>query len=594
MYRNIIFALRLAFRSDPRALITHAVSVFVASFLPVLGTYALKMIIDQTQHGDGSGPWSVRLLSLIALLFCISVLSALSQATSSGVAEVLALKIEYEVRRGVFEKVNMMTASAFENSAVYDQLHRALREADTRPFRIYSEAISLVFAVFSSLLLIVILFRMMSWAFIMVVIFNLPSALIIFRFGIQSYHVERLKTQDFRRQIYIEQILSSDTLVKELRVFGAQNWLFNLWTLSQRATLSFIARAIRKKTVWSGIGHTISSSFVPLLLAYLILAKDRSPKLIGDIALIVVGLPQLQSLLMKVISSIGAIFRDVLYINDLRGFLEDRDPPPCVSEELMTIDSIEFRDVSFRYPNSNAPLLDGISFTLNRGEIIALIGRNGAGKSTLVKLLLGFYTPDCGLIYVNGRDLSLFDGESYRQKTSVLFQDFGKFSLKAEENITLGNYKDVDDTLRIRKAITQSQAFYLDTLPNGLQTQLGTTFQNGHQLSGGEWQRLALARAQFRRAELRIYDEPTSALDAVAESNLLNALRREGGQSITVIITHRLSSAVLADKIIVMKDGRIVELGTHSELIKFNGTYAEMFHIQAAAFGISNMTEGME
>lgn len=319
--------------------------------------------------------------------------------------------------------------------------------------------------------------------------------------------------------------------------------------------------------------------------------------MLGNLISFIQAINLTQSTSQNIVQGILSLCQNNLYVKQLFDFLDmpEEDEVEEAEQRVSHIDSIEFRNVSFKYPNTPKNAISNISFKLNRNEKLAIVGKNGSGKSTIVKLITQLYSNFEGDILINGQSIRDLNKESFREKMGVVFQDFVQYEMTVKDNVGFGDVNQKENDQLVWKAIEQSGITKLiNTLPNKLNTMLGKWFDDGQQLSGGQWQRVAIARAFMRNADVYILDEPSSYLDPHSEKEVFNKFEQLTHQKIGVFISHRLSSAKTADNIILLEEGRIIEAGSHDSLMRLNGTYAEMFDIQASSYLSSDDEETME
>ncbi|WP_439952264.1 ABC transporter ATP-binding protein [Deinococcus aerius] len=427
--------------------------------------------------------------------------------------------------------------------------------------------------------------RLGFWVLPLVLLASLPGVWVSNKFGVENYRMLRWQTHDARVQNYLGSLITSDQLVKEVRLFGFEPYLLRRWRdyyLGFRRQLEDI---IRRRSAW-GFAASLASALLIGLASALILRRAANGQItVGDFSVFVLGIAQVQGTVAGLLNGVSGIYQNLLYMRNLFDFLELPDRDLGAGEEWRgPIETIEFREVGFRYPLTDRDVLRGVNFTVRRGEALAIVGENGAGKTTLVKLLTRLFEPTSGQILLNGQDATRFSPRSVQREMSIIFQDFGQYQMSARENVALSEVSRLEDAPGVQGAVDRAGAAFVETLPEGLETPLGRLFQGGRQLSGGQWQRLALARLYFRDASVLVFDEPTAALDARAEFETMEALRAQARDRITLLISHRFSTVRLADQIIVLEGGKIVESGSHAALLAQGGRYAALYELQARGY----------
>lgn len=401
--------------------------------------------------------------------------------------------------------------------------------------------------------------------------------------------MSRRQSPDRRRMAYFLDLLTKDTYNKEIKLFGLGDFFIARWReIANRfyhENRGLVLRRYLTGFAWGSLTTLVTSGTYLYVALQAVLGKLT----LGDLTFYTQAVGQVQSSLGSILGGLSDMYENNLYLNNLYDFLDYtptiQSPASPRRLELPLKQGIEFRNVSFTYPGKTEPALRDVNFKINPGEAIALVGQNGAGKTTVVKLLTRLYDPDEGQILIEGHDIREYDLESLHSAIGVIFQDYVTYFFSARENIGVGRLPDMDNTPMIETSAAKSGAdTVVARLPKGYDTMLGRWFDEGYQLSGGEWQKVALARAFMRDAEILILDEPTASLDARAEYEIFAHMRELTQGKMAVFISHRFSTVRLADRIFVIENGTLTEMGSHEELIALDGTYAELFNLQAAAY----------
>ncbi|GEM46094.1 ABC transporter ATP-binding protein [Deinococcus cellulosilyticus] len=560
----------------------------VQAFLPAATLWVSKLLLDAVTAAISQQQNNLtQLVEILLLQVGIGILGSLLSTWQGMVRELFADSLQNRISQKILNKASELEVERFENAETYDALQNAYREVGSRPLGVLTQVIALGQAVIT-LASISALMARLGWAILpLVLLATLPTVWVSNRFGMEGYRMIRRRTHDARVQNYLGSILTSDALVKEVRLFHFEPYLLTRWQEYYRKFRAQLVPLVRARSLWS-LGASIFSALVIAFATYLILLRAVAGQItVGDFSLFILGITQVQGQFSTLLNGFSGLYQNVIYMRNLFEFLElparDLDAGESFSG---TIDTLEFEQVSFRYPFTDRDILKGVSFRIEKGHALALVGENGAGKTTIVKLLTRLFEPTAGRILINGQDARTFSVRSLQQAMSIIFQDFGQYQMSVRENIALSDHPETQTNAseRVEEAAETAGAHFIETLPEQYSTQLGRLFTGGRQLSGGQWQRLALARLYYRKASLLVFDEPTAALDANAEFEVVEALRKEAHSRITVIISHRFSTVRLADHIIVLENGVIEESGSHAELMAQGRTYAHMYTLQAKGY----------
>jgi ATP-binding cassette subfamily B protein len=476
----------------------------------------------------------------------------------------------------------------FEDSEFQDQLERARRQTSGRMTlmgQLFSQAQDIVtVASFAAGLIFYA-----PWLIALLFLALVPAFIGEAHFNAQSYSLDFFRTPERRELDYVRQTAASVETAKEVKIFGLNGFLIDRYI---RLATDFYAanrRLALRRAGWGGLFTAIGTVGYYLAYAYIAWSTLTGKFSVGDLTFLAGSFLRLRSLLEGLLTSFSSTASQALYLNDLFSFFEVKpeilSPANPRSFPNPIERGFEFEDVGFRYPGSERWAVRHLSFTLHAGEVLALVGENGAGKTTLVKLLARLYDPVEGRILLDGHDLRDYDLEALRGNMGVIFQDFVRYNLSAGDNIAVGKIAARDDRARIERAAKRSQADeVIAKLPGGYQQMIGRRFKNGVELSGGEWQKIAIARAYMRDAAVLILDEPTAALDARSEFEVFQRFKELSSGKTAILISHRFSSVRMADRILVLAEGQIEAAGTHDELLAQSGRYSELFELQAAGY----------
>ena len=498
-------------------------------------------------------------------------------------------RVELEAERRLLEKASKVDLGHFDNSDWHDRLARARRDVNWRPGDLTWSILGLS----GNIVSIVLMAGLLASLHFVLVILALGAAflslLLESRVTTKLYKYFYKETPEERERQYLGDLLVQPRNTKEVRAYVLADYL-----LGRHRKLS--DDLFRQRQRMSRLGSTMSfvSGFVTgtiLALAYVFVAYKGIQGTIspGAVVLVIGAFTSVSGTLSNISSTFVAVDQHTTFLDDYFSFLaiEPLLPVPSKPESIPagTIDAIGFENVTFTYPGVTEPALVGLNLQIRKGELIALVGENGAGKSTLVKLLLRFYDAQQGKILVDGIDVKELRPEELRNRIGVLFQDYATYELSIRESVVMGRPNGKPDDEQVIKALQDSRSEWLvSKMPNGLDSKVGRLFEGGHDLSGGEWQRLALARIMYRNADVWILDEPTSSLDPEAEAAIFAELKENLKGRIGIVISHRFSTVRIADRIAVIDDGRVTELGTHEELLAAGNRYAELFELQASGY----------
>ncbi len=568
----------------------------VLALVPAATLWVGKLQLDDValavRGGFGNADIAYRqLATLLALQVGIGAVAALLQTMYGASRELLGDTLQNRISLRILEKAAALDVESFENAETYDALRNAYNEVGSRPLGVMFQMIGIGQALIT-LASIGSLMTRLGWHVLPIVILaSIPGVIVSSKFGAEGYRMIRRRATEARHQNYLGSILTSDTLVKEVRLFGFERYLIDGWQEYYRSFRTQFVSLLRRRSGW-GLTASLSASFLIALATLSVLRRAALGAItVGDFALFVGGIVQIQNQFSSLLSSVTGIYESLLYMRNLFEFLELPSRNLDEGDQWRgPINIIEFEHVSFRYPLTDRDVLSDVSFRIERGQSLALVGENGAGKTTVVKLVTRMFEPTGGRILLNGLDAARFSPRSVQREMSIIFQDYGQYQMTARENIGLSRTSALGDDPAIEGAGEKSGAAdVVHDLPDRYETMLGRLFPGGRQLSGGQWQRLALGRLYFRPASVQIFDEPTASLDALAEAAMIDRLRAHGAERITLLISHRFSTVRTAEHIVVLHEGGVVEAGRHEELVAQGGIYATLFNLQARGYRDSSV-----
>ncbi|APF39228.1 ABC transporter ATP-binding protein (plasmid) [Chelatococcus daeguensis] len=598
--RHLPAFIRLVWAASP-ALTSASIALRLArAVVPVLMLYVGKLIIDavvaeaRVPHPDWSlSDWieSGRLAhvgTLVALEFCLAIVADVSGRLSSLVDSLLAETYSNFASIRLMEKAASLDLEQFESSEQQDRLDRARRQVTGR-----TSLLGLVFGQIQDILgavtLMIALVAYWPSLIMLMLVALLPSLLGELKFNALGYRLDYFRTPERRQLDYVRYLGSSIETAKEVKLFGLERFLIERFRRFAETMYRDNRRLATRRAFWGGLFAAFGTLAYYVAYAAVIWRTMAGDFSVGDMTFLVGSFLRLKGLLDGLLLGFSQVAGQALYLEDLFSFFEIAprvvSPPDPVPVRQSIRSGFVFEDVGFRYEGAQQWAIRHLDLEIPAGEVLALVGANGAGKTTLVKLLARLYDPTEGRILLDGRDLRDYDLDMLRSRVGVVFQDFVRFHFTAAENIAIGDIGAAGDRERIAEAADRSLAgAIIARLPLGFEQPLGRRFGGGIDLSGGEWQKIAIARAYMRDAEVLILDEPTSALDAHAEYEVFQRFRDLSAGKTTLLISHRFSTVRMADHIIVLEGGRILEAGTHQALVARGGRYAQMFELQAAGY----------
>ena len=567
----------------------------IRASLPLAMLYVGKLIIDEIVRISviASGPAVENPdMSIVTIYVLIELgLAVFSDLLGRGIAlldSLLGDLVSHEISLRLMHQSARLDLECFEDSDFYDKLERARRQASSR-ILLMSQVLAQLQDSITVFFLAAALITFNAWLLLLLAITLIPAFLGETHFNSQSYSLMYGWTQERRELDYLRFAGASDETAKEVKIFGLSDFFGSRYKKLAgeyyRANRDLSAR----RAAWGGLLSMVGSLGYYTAYAVIIYRTVYGELSLGDLTFLSGSFLRLRSLMEAILIRFSSIADSALYLRDLFDFLEMEPRIISIDNSLpfpVTIrKGFTFENVGFRYPQMKQWVLRDVSFTLHPGEKLALVGENGAGKTTLVKLLTRLYDPVEGRIMLDGHDLRKYNLDGLRDAVGVIFQDYVKYHLTATENIAVGLIDERNNETRIKEAARQSLADkVIENLPNGYQQMIGRWFKQGTNLSGGEWQKIAIARAYMRDAQLLILDEPTASLDARAENEVFRRFVELTFDKCAVLISHRFSTVRMADRIVVLHEGKLLEHGTHDELLADGGRYSELFQMQAAGY----------
>ena len=579
----------LAWAASPRFLLLYSVLGMFNAIMPPISVYLASLLVNKIAEARVSALGFEDVIPIVIGLWLTFVIQRSVGAYIGLGRQLYVRRVELEAERRLLEKASKVDLGHFDNSDWHDRLARAKRDVNWRPGDLTWSILGLS----GNIVTIILMAGLLASLHYLLVVLALAAAflslLLESRVTSKLYKYFYHETPEERERQYVGDLLVQPRNTKEVRAFVLADYL-----LGRHRRLSEELFKRRQKMLRMGSRMSVITGIVTgtiLALAYVFVAVRGIEGTIspGAVVLVVGAFTSVSGTLGNISSTFVAVDQHTTFLDDYFSFLAIKtllpvpsDPQPIPSP---SIGAIDFNNVEFTYPGGTEPALSGLNLHIKKGELMALVGENGAGKSTLIKLLLRFYDVQQGSIKVGGVDVRDMDPHELRNRIGVLFQDYANYELTVRENVLMGRPNGVTDDTKVIKALKDSRSEWLvNKMTNGLDSKVGRLFEGGHDLSGGEWQRLALARIMYRNADIWILDEPTSPLDPEAEAAIFAELKENLKGRIGIVISHRFSTVRIADRIAVIDDGRVTELGSHAELIAAKNRYAELFELQASGY----------
>ena len=605
-FKRLAYIIKLVWETGPWILIFMMLFSVITGVLPIVGSLISKEILNELQKVIsekavlestgivyGAAFLGSVLMILIVCFFIYRILNQVISRLNIAVTRIAGEKIVRHVKTKIMNKAKEIDIASFDRPEFYEKLENANREAGNRPISVLSSTFSAISTFITLVSYIAVLFTApgMWWIAPIMIVMSIPTAAVSFYYRKKTVTYMRRRSKDRRQMNYYSDIMVNKDMVKEIRMYELGDTFVDTYNDVFERYYRGIKKLILKENILLVIITIISSTLNCVFFALIAYHVFTGELQIGDYSLYTTALTSISANISSLIAVSSGVYEGTLFIDNLISFMNEKSTvvPSNSKTEKIAVGcphSIEFKNVSFSYPESNVKVLDNINLTIRPGETAVLVGLNGAGKTTFIKLLTRLYDPTEGRILLDGKDLKEYDPNELYRIFGIIFQDFGKYAFSVSDNIRFGDiYRDADEN-EIEKAAKQANADdFIDSLSNGYDTPLMRIFeQEGTELSIGQWQKLAVARAFYSRSDILILDEPTASLDPIAEQEIFKQFDELRKEKTTIFVSHRLSSATTASKIIVLERGRLVEEGTHKELMAMRGRYYELFSTQAARY----------
>ena len=593
LFRYSQRALGLVWSTSARLTIVFALLTLVVGVLPAAVAWIGKLIVDgvvaaMTLHQQGS---TVDTSAVLFYVVCEAGVVSLIAGGQRGISVCQALLralMGQKINLMILEKAQQLSLRQFEDSEFYDKLTRARREASTRPLSLVTGTFGLVQNAISLASYAILLIQFSPITVGILIIGGIPEFLAEAKFSGDKFRLFRFRSPETRMQMYLETVLAREDYVKEVKLFQLAGRLLRRYKDIFARLYAEDRRLTLRRDLWGFVFGLLGTVAFYGAYAWIAIAAIQGAISLGQMTMYLLLFKQGQSAVSASLKAISGMYEDNLYLSNLYEYLEQPVPAEYGTQKTgpQPGDGVRFENVSFQYPDSEQAALQQVNLHLKPGESLALVGENGSGKTTLIKLLTRLYQPSSGRILLDGLDLQEWDSQALRERVGVIFQDFGRYQFLVGENIGAGDARHFEDRDAWQQAAHKGMADeFIDQLPQQYETQLGKWFKGGRELSGGQWQKIALARAFMRtKADILVLDEPTAAMDAAAEATIFSYFRELSQGKMTILISHRFSTVRMADQIIVIDHGKIIEHGNHDQLMAKDGQYAHLFSLQAKGY----------
>lgn len=587
-FHRLFYIFMLVWEARPLILFVMLIMAIFNGITPVIGAFIRAELLNSLASAySGKIEFNVIMFILI-LQFAYNLLVRIIGNINSIISRISGEIVINHIKVKIMKKSKEIDLACFDLPEFYSKFENANREASNRPMQILNSTLSIMSNIISMVSYILVLWAVSPFAPLIIVIISIPSAIVNFIYRAKNVNYIKQRSKDRRQMNYYSNLVTNKDIVKEIRIFG----LYDLFIGRFIDIFNNYFNGHKKLIIGEGIWHMLLSIFSTIVncalfiyIAYMVYAGEM---MVGDFSLYTGALGSISGGVGSLITTTAAIYEGTLFIDNMIDFMNQKQTVVALLDNPFHVKhntghTIKFENVSFRYPGTEKDVLRNINITFNPGDTVVLVGLNGAGKTTLIKLLTRLYDPTEGTIYLDGQDIRNYDTNDLYKIFGMIFQDFGKYAVTVNENIMFGKLDKLylEENIRIAAQKSNSSVF-IENLPDKYDTPLMRHFEeNGIELSIGQWQKLAIARAFYSESDIIILDEPTASLDPLAEQEIFNQFDNLRENKTTIFVSHRLSSATIASKIIVLEQGEVIEEGNHAELMKLRGRYYELFTTQA-------------